>query len=77
MSKKTYFNHKSHKVIHFCHRYQGIIYHRYNVARIPCIYCALFCQNLYRHEKFLVAPLSIFIVAYIHLRNTNEHYVLV
>ena len=79
ISKKTYqySNHKSHIVIRLCHRCQGIIYHRYNVAIIPCIYCALFRQNLHCHKIFLVAPLNIFIVAYVHLHNTTEHHVLV
>ena len=39
MPKKTYqySNHKRHIVIRLCHRCQGIAYHRYNVAIIPCI----------------------------------------
>ena len=77
--KKTYqySNHRSHIVIRLCHRCQGIIYHRYNVAIISCIYCALFRQNLHCHKIFLVPPLNIFIVAYVHLHNTTEHHVLV
>ena len=79
ISKKTYqyFNHKSHRVIRLCHRYQCIIYRRYNVAIMPCIYCALFPQNVYCNKKFLVVPLNIFIVAYIHLYDTTEYQVLV
>ena len=46
ISKTTYqfFNHKSHIVIRLCHKYQGIIYHRYKVAKISCIYCAFFAK---------------------------------
>ena len=65
--KKTYqySNHRSHIVIRLCHRCQGIIYHRYNVAIISSIYYVVFRQNLHCHK--------IFLVAYIHLHNTTEH----
>ena len=77
ISKKTYqySNRKSHIVIRLCHRCQGIIYHRYNVAIIPCIYCALFRQNLPCNKKFLVVSLNVYIVVYIHLHNTTEHHI--